>query len=140
MAGGAVRVMTEVRRACGVVIPPFCERQVLLVLGDRGVDRLGVPVERVEGVRSPCAREDAAAELPTLLHGPFRRVVPVGGGDAAGALHVRQLFLRSFRWVILGVLSNPENGTQKQRESSQRVRLWPAEGVLGGLGVRAIPG
>ena len=140
MAGGAVRVMTEVRRACGVVIPPFCERQVLLVLGDRGVDRLGVPVERVEGVRSPCAREDAAAVLATLSPDPFRRVVPVGDGDAAGALHVRQLFLRSFRWVFLGVLGDPENGTKKQRESSQRVTLWPAEGVLGGLGVRSISG
>ena len=46
----------------------------------------------LEGVRSPCAREDAAAVLATLSPGPFRRVVPVGDGDAAGALHVRQLF------------------------------------------------
>ena len=110
-----------------------------LVLGDRGVDRLGVAVERVERVGSPGALEDAAAVLAALLRGPFLWVVPVGGGDAAGALHVRQLFLRSFRWVFLDLLGDPENGTKQQRESSQRVRLCPTERVLGGLGVRAIP-
>ena len=37
----------------------------------------------------------------------------------------------------LGLYHNDND--KQQRESSQRVRLWPAEGVLGGMGVRAIP-
>ena len=42
-------------------------------------------------------------------------------------------------WNYLVTAAAHENGTKHQRESSHRVRLWPAEGVLEGLGVRAIP-